>query len=265
MKKRFGIMSSCLVFLLACSSLGSDDEAISKEFTSTFVPSELWIENSRELILRLNAQIDQSTFYAELPANDLRIEVILNETNEVSKVNIPLTSSLSRTLYFDYGRLSFSETKLDGEIHLISAYADSRVYAHALPDGATPSPSQIKSAELNNDIIYSIISLSERFSLEEKNATHDVRITEKDVSILESVALEKDFTAVMNVKRGEKIDISLFCAEPHVYFTISPSIGSDMEYKLWKGSAKFTGDLKIRVFTAEVINNGSFKLDVKRL
>ncbi|MFT6996581.1 MAG: hypothetical protein ACJAQ4_000322 [Cryomorphaceae bacterium] len=260
-------MSLCLFFLIACSSLGFDEDPISNDFTSTFVPADLWIENSRELILRKNSPSDQSTLtlYVELPSDDLRIEVILDETNELSKVNVPLTSSLSKTLYFDYGRLAFSETKLDGENQVISAYADSRVYAHALPDGGTPSSNQIKSAELTDRTIHSIIALAQGCSRKEKNATHNVRITEKDISIQDMVALEKDFTAVMNVKQGENIDISLSCDEPHVYFTISPSIGSDMEHRFWKGPATFTGDLKITVFTAEDIIDGSFKLDVKKL
>ncbi len=258
-------MSSCLIFLLACSSLGSDDDSVLNEFTSDFVSVDLWLENSRELIKTKNSQVDQSTFYADLPGDDLNIEIILDDENEVSKVNVPLTASLSKTLYFDYGRLSFSETKLDGENYLISAYADGKAYAHALPDGSNASMSMINGMELKEQTLQSIIALAQRYSLKEKQAKHNVRIAEKEVSIQEAVSLEKDFTAVMNVKQGEKIDISLSSKEPHVYFTISPSFGSDMEHKSWSGPATFTGDIEITVFTAEDIRDGSFALDVKRL
>jgi hypothetical protein len=264
-KKKFGLMSSCLVLLLACSSLGSNDDLVPNEFTSDFVSADLWLENSRELIATKSAKIDRNIFYADLPSDDLKIEIILDGENEVSKVNVPITPSLSKTLYFDYGRLAFSETKLDGENYLISAYADGRAYAHALPDGSTPSLGLINSVGLTENTIRSISTLAQRYSLKEKNAIHDIRISAKDVSIPESVSLEKDFTAVMNVKQGEKISISLSSDEPHVYFTISPSFGSDMEHKSWSGPATFTGDISIRVFAAEDLRSGSFTLDVKRL
>ena len=258
-------MSSCLVVLLACSSLGSDDDLILNELTSDFVSSDLWIENSRELIFQINSEIDRSTYFAELPGENLSIEIVLNQNNEVSKVNVPLTPSLSKTLYFDFGRLSFAQTEMDGVNYLLSAYADSKVYAHALPDGSTPSAAQIKLAELKEHTLQSIISLAQVYSRKEKKASHNIRITEREVSVNESVELQKDFTAVMNVKQGEKIEINLSSAEPHIYFTLSPSIGSDMEHRYWRGPATFTGDIEIRVFTAEDIKDVHFKLDVKRL
>jgi hypothetical protein len=262
-KRRFGIVSSCLVLLLACSSLGSEDELTLNEFTSDFVSADLWLENSRELILQKNTQAIGNTFYSEIPSDDLSVQIFLDLDNEVSQVNVPLTSSLSKTLYFDYGRLAFSETKFDGETQLMSAYADGRAYAHALPDGSTPEAGQLTSGVLNQSTIRSIISIAKNYSLKEKNATHNTRITENEMSILDSVSVQKDFTAVMNVRQGEKMNVNLISNAPHVYFTISPSNGSDMEYKSWSGPAIFTGDVEIRVFVAEDIRDGSFRLDVK--
>ena len=262
-KRRFGIVSSCLVLLLACSSLGSEDELTLNEFTSDFVSADLWLENSRELILQKNTQAIGNTFYSEIPSDDLSVQIFLDLDNEVSQVNVPLTSSLSKTLYFDYGRLAFSETKFDGETQLMSAYADGRAYAHALPDGSTPEAGQLTSGVLNQSTIRSIISIAKNYSLKEKNATHNTRITENEMSILDSVSVQKDFIAVMNVRQGEKMNVNLISNAPHVYFTISPSNGSDMEYKSWSGPAIFTGDVEIRVFVAEDIRDGSFRLDVK--
>lgn len=264
-KRRLGLVSSSLVLLLACSSLGSDDDLTLNEFTSDFVSADLWLENSRELVNQKNSQKAGSSFYAEIPSDDLNFQVVLDQENEISQVNVPLTSSLSKTLYFEYGRLAFSETKFDGETQLMSAYADGRAYAHALPDGSTPTPGQLTSSVLDDNTIQSIISLANSYSYKEKRATHDTRIIENEISLLDSVSIDQDFTAVMNVRQGEKININLKSDAPHVYFTISPNSGSDMEYKTWRGLATFTGDLEIRVFAAEDIRDGSFKLDVTRL
>ncbi|HKL40850.1 MAG TPA: hypothetical protein VJ894_09225 [Cryomorphaceae bacterium] len=262
-KKRFGLLSSCLVVLLACSSLGSDDDPVANEFTSDFVSADLWLDNSRDLILQKNSEKVNHTLHAELPKDDLSFQIVLDQKNDVSQVNVRLTSSLSKILYFDYGRLAFSETKFDGETQLMTAYADGRAYAHALPDGGEPSAGQLTSALLNQQSIHSIISLAKGYSLKEKKATHNIRITENKMVLLDSVSIDKDFTAVVNVKQGEKMKINLTSNAPHIYFTLSPSIGSDMEYKFWAGPATFTGDLEIRVFAAEDIRDGSFKFDIE--
>lgn len=263
-KKRFGLLSSCLVVLLACSSLGSDDDPVANEFTSDFVSADLWLNNSRDLILQKNSEKVNHTLHAELPKDDLSFQIVLDQKNDVSQVNVRLTSSLSKTLYFDYGRLAFSETKFDGETQLMTAYADGRAYAHALTDGGEPSTEQLSGAVFNQNTIHSIISLAKGYSLKEKNSMHNIRITENKMVLLDSVSIDQDFTAVVNVKKGEKMEINLTSNAPHVYFTLFPSIGSDMEYKSWNGPTTFTGDLEIRIFVAEDIRNGSFKLDVER-
>jgi len=258
-----GLLSSCLVLMLACSSLGSNDDLILNEFTSDFVSADLWLENSQDLIRQKNSDEIGGIFYSQIPSTDLNIQIFLDRDNEVSLVNVPLTSSLSKTLYFDYGRLAFSETKFNDETQLMSAYADGRAYAHALPDGSTPPAGQLTSAVLDHNTIHSIISIANSYSLKEKKAVHNARITAHETSIHDSVSMHKDFTAVMNVRKGENINLDLSSDAPHVYFTISPSIGSDMEHKSWSGPATFTGDLEIRVFVAEDIRDGSFKLAVK--
>ena len=263
LKRRLGLLSSCLVLLLGCSSLGSDDELILNEFTSDFVSADLWLENSHDLIRQKSSREVGGIFYSQVPGTDLSIQIFLDRDDEISLVNVPLTTSLSKTLYFDYGRLAFSETKFNDETQLMSAYADGRAYAHALPDGSTPATGQLTSALLDQNTIRSIVSIAKSYSLKEKNAAHSARITENETSILDSVSMHKDFTAVMNVRKGEKINLDLISAAPHVYFTISPSIGTDMEHKTWSGPATFTGDLEIRVFVAEDIRDGSFQLAVK--
>ena len=117
---------------------------------------------------------------------------------------------------------------------------------------------------LDKQMLESIISLAVSFSSREKRATHNFRISDRETLIADTVNLGMDFIAKMNVQKGEEIDIRLLSNEPHIYFTLTPGVGSNMEHKFWNGPAPFNGDVQIRVFAAEDIDDGRFRLSVKK-
>lgn len=256
--------STCLIMLLACSSLGSEEDVILNELTSEYVPAELWLENGRQLISQKESSSNQRTFFAELSQSDSQIEITLDANNEVTKVSVPLKTGMTKILYFDYDRLCFSKTVEDGSETLFSAYADSRAYAHSLANGEEPTAARIREISLDKQMLESIISLAVSFSSREKRATHNFRISDRETLIADTVNLGMDFIAKMNVQKGEEIDIRLLSNEPHIYFTLTPGVGSNMEHKFWNGPAPFNGDVQIRVFAAEDIDDGRFRLSVKK-
>jgi hypothetical protein len=263
-KRRMSMVSTCLIFLLACSSLGSEDDSAIPQFTSDYVPAELWLENGKQLISQKEAGANQSVIFAELSDDAVEIEITLDSEKEVSKVVTPLKNGLIKNLYFDYGRLCFSQVIEESGETIVSAYVDSRPYAHAMADGSEPIPARIRDITLKEETLSSIVSLALSLSNREKKATNEVRIIENERLITDTVDVENDFIATMNMQKGKKVDIQLISDEPHIYFTLAPGIGSDMEYKSWSGAASFTGDMEIRVFAAEDIEDGRFRLSVKK-
>lgn len=207
---------------------------------------------------------DHREFMAEMSNERGILKITLDNNNEIHRVVQESAFGIERTYYFEKGKPAFSKVNLSAQLSVISAYADKKPYAHALEDGSVPEDGMIDAAMLSPNALSELIRIAEEFSLKEKTAAYDRRIDGFTNGISDSLRKDNEFLALINVIKGERLRIDLVSGEPHVYFTVSPNNGSDMEHKFWQGEAPITGDLAIRVFAAEVIKNGAFSLKVER-
>ncbi len=253
-----------LVLLWACTEVATIEDESVVTYDSGFVSSDLWIDNAR-IAMDRSLQLNGKSLYAQLPQSGQTLEIVLDVDNEINRVVLMSeSSSLEQIFFFEQNRIAFAQSRLAGKSVILSAFADNKAYAHAYSNGTDPESSTIRDLELNGIKISGILSTAITYSTKEKTADYDYRITKSRSDITDTLISKIGYTAIVNVKKDEKIRIDLVSGEPHVYFTLSPNAGSNMEHKFWRGTASFTGDLLIRVFSAEEIRNGAFKLVVER-
>jgi hypothetical protein len=265
-QKRQWVALTLLSFVLlwACTALESEEEANIMDPAPSYVSADLWLDNAKNLISQLERTPASKVFMAEMSGERGILEITLNNDNEVLHVLLEGPTGTQKRFFFERGRLAFSEVQLSSEISVVSAYADQKPYAHAFPDGSHPEDWLVESMGLYPGTLSELTRIAKEYSRKEKNADYDHRIQGLTASITDSLNADSEFLAILNVIKGERIRIDLSSSEPHVYFTISPNNGSDMEHTFWQGEAPITGDMAIRVFAAEMIRNGAFSLTIER-
>lgn len=225
------------------------------------MPEEMWISDA-ENWLNLDVKTKtQYTLYAPIFDTKREVEMHFDSDRHLFLIRILNDQGYRHDLYCEEGRVAFSEhydQKNDAE--WLMAYANGKVYAAArksnekwkgvLPGEVHLRPQLIDSA-LKSGIIY-----------QNKEAAHPVptRILEVQSEIAGQFKDEISIPFVLNVRKGDHINIRLDDKSENAYFTIDSGKGSNMEHQRWKGIADKTGDLAITVFSVEPKRDRKFTL-----
>ncbi len=237
------------------------------EASSVYLPKDMWTPNALEVILASDTQKEWLKLYGEIQEQNAHTILYFNDKKEIYKILIEDGSQYIHHYYFQDGLLSFSghlDKKQEDPRNWLIAYAQNKPYTAA----TGIFQNEIQEADLahipiDGQTINNLISYSKRIEKIEKSESLSQRLlASKEIrkDILEGDA-DKMFSR--NVRKGEELRIKLDAKNPHLFFTISPNNGSNMEYRYWEGRMKQTGDIRITVFSSEEIKIEEFTLTVE--
>jgi hypothetical protein len=258
------------VFVCSCSEMnyfqddGSDNQMIA-------MPEELWLKDALEYVYEANSQPESLLLKAQVAQNGITASIFFNNATEVYKLTVKDSLQSKHDYFFLEGLLSYSTHHLANpdEPSWLVAYAQNRPYAACAnyeheTDRVNANYTQ---APLNMAEVREVVRLVELLEARENSHFYDKRVDGKREFIKD--ALSPDDTEkiyAVNTAKGDKLRVSLSSVSPYLFFNIFPNNGTNMEHKIWEGSATVTGDLVIKVFSAgPKLSSEPFELLIEKL
>jgi len=261
------IMLMYLGVILLAFSCGYPSSDGDSDTASASLPKDIWTPHALEVILACDSQKEWLKLYGEIQEQSALTTLFFNEKKQIYKILIEDGSQFIHHYYFQDGLLSFSshlDKKKEDARNWLIAYAQNKPYTAA----TGIFQNEIHEADLayipiNGLAVTNLVNYARSIEKSEKAEAMSQRLlASKEVrkDILEG---ETDKIFTRNVRKGEELRIKLDAKKQHLFFTISPNNGSNMEYRYWEGMMKHTGDIKITVFSSEEIKTEAFTLTVE--
>jgi hypothetical protein len=234
------------------------------------IPEEIWLSDALEHTRHSDESKEYMALRAELRSQPGEVRLYFDDELEVYKAHLTDSLQLEHDYYFIEGSLSYSVHKrpdATGSMWVM-AWAVNKPYAAAtLHSGGEWVSCDPTEAPSRTGQAVELVRLVEVLEQREHSRYYDKRIEGMGAMIADMLPGQiGQRTYAINTRKGETWRIKLQSDEPHVYFTLTPNNGSDMEWKTWEGKASITGDLVVRVFSLKKSNaDQPFQLRIERL
>jgi hypothetical protein len=265
---RNGVCALWLTIAMACEA--PKDHADNDAMNTKVALTDYWISDAIDLMNKHEQRKAERILMAQsLPPSDqvVVVEMFKNAFKEIYKATLNESNNQLHTYYFDDGLLAYStlvvQTPAEPQKWLV-AYAQQMPYNAALmlADGRF-LPVPLKATPLKTIYIKEIVNLVKKHELLEQSPSW-LRINTSDTLLLGEISENQQFHYSLNAIKGERIKVSLTAEEPHLFFTLKPVTGADMEHRDYEFLAAHTGDIVITVFSLRGADKQPFKLHITK-
>ena len=259
------IFPTAVWFFISCSNSGNPLPPEANDTDTSFIPNSVWVSEAENWI-GISDRLDSAYFlYASLDGFDGReLRMLFGPRNMLYTAEILGDSAFDYTLYFENQKVIFSRlfNRSENEEKLV-AYANEKPYAAAVKKGQSWVPIHPEEFLIHPQLLSTAENRAKSYLRREQNRNKAFRV-DQNQTIEGQFTGKEGLVYLINLRKGEQLNLNLVSAPPDVFFRLSPDDGSGLDHRNWQGKVPHSGDVKITVFSVAEKPGSRFSLRLSR-